>query len=73
MSAKNCTTHHHACDCREAMFAEVLEALQAVVGQMPFTGNESEYELVQAGCDPTEARVLSNAFNAIAKATGDQA
>ena len=26
MSAKNCTTHHHACDCREAMFAEMLEA-----------------------------------------------
>ncbi len=49
---------------------DLLEALQAVVGQMPFTGNESEYELVQAGCDPTEARVLSNAFNAIAKANG---
>ena len=27
MSAKNCTTHHHACDCREAMFAEMLEAV----------------------------------------------
>ena len=20
----NCTTHHHACDCREAMFSEML-------------------------------------------------
>lgn len=22
----NCTTHHKACDCREAMFAEMVEA-----------------------------------------------
>lgn len=23
MSAQNCTTHHYACDCREAKFAEI--------------------------------------------------
>ena len=23
MNAKNCTTHHYACDCREAKFAEI--------------------------------------------------
>lgn len=28
MTAPNCTTHHYACDCREAMFAEMVEALQ---------------------------------------------
>ena len=28
MSAKHCTTHHYACDCREAMFAEMVEALR---------------------------------------------
>ena len=28
MSAKHCTTHHKACDCREAMFAEMLDALR---------------------------------------------
>lgn len=28
MSARNCTTHHHACACREAMFEELLAALQ---------------------------------------------
>lgn len=24
----NCTTHHKACDCREAMFAEILEVIR---------------------------------------------
>ena len=23
MNAKNCTTHHYACECREAKFAEI--------------------------------------------------
>lgn len=27
MSAPNCTTHHYACDCREAMFAEMVKQL----------------------------------------------
>ena len=31
MSAKHCTTHHHACDCREAKFEALREAAQAVV------------------------------------------
>lgn len=29
MSAKNCTTHHNACDCREKMLADDLAALRA--------------------------------------------
>lgn len=29
MSAANCTTHFHACDCREAMFAEMAEAAES--------------------------------------------
>ena len=31
MSTKHCTTHHHACDCREAKFEALREAAQAVV------------------------------------------
>lgn len=27
MTAPNCTTHFHACDCREALFGEMVEAL----------------------------------------------
>ena len=26
MSAENCTTHHYACDCREAKVRELVEA-----------------------------------------------
>lgn len=29
MSAKHCTTHHYACDCREAMFAEMVDAAES--------------------------------------------
>lgn len=28
----NCTTHHKACDCREAMFAEMVEAFENQLG-----------------------------------------
>lgn len=35
MSAKNCTTHHHACDCREAMFAEMVELLSFIIDGLP--------------------------------------
>lgn len=31
----NCTTHHHACDCREAMFAEMVEALKEIAWLRP--------------------------------------
>ena len=33
MNAKHCTTHHHACDCREAKF-EALEAENAELREM---------------------------------------
>lgn len=49
---------------------ELLEALQRLLDGLPFGGMTSEYEMVQAGCDPTEARRLYAAFAAIAKATG---
>lgn len=28
---KGCTTHHHACDCREARFAKMEEALRLLL------------------------------------------
>ncbi len=66
MSAKNCTTHHHACDCREEMFAEMLEALQ-----------DTTFELVVFTallmCERTRAElqtVVDRSQAAIAKATG---
>lgn len=27
---RNCITHHHACDCREARWAELLEAVDSM-------------------------------------------
>lgn len=30
MSARKCTTHHHACDCREAIFLELQDTLDAI-------------------------------------------
>lgn len=30
----NCTTHHHACDCREAMFVEMVEALKTTTSEL---------------------------------------
>lgn len=52
---------------------ELLEALQGVLEGLPFDGDESEYELAQAGCTPTEAAQLAKAFAAIARARGEQA
>ena len=59
MSAKNCTTHHHACDCREAMFAEMLEAVIQYRDDLkrPPTGDSIERRLAMVNA-------------AIAKATG---
>lgn len=30
----NCTTHHYACDCREAMFAEMVVEIKAALGHL---------------------------------------
>lgn len=49
---------------------ELLEAMEGVLEGLPFGPGMTEYELVQAGCDPTEARRLHAAYAAIAKAKG---
>lgn len=50
---------------------ELLEALDGMLDGLPAT--ENEYELVQAGLDPTEARKVAAAFAATRKARGDAA
>lgn len=40
MTTPNCTTHHYACDCREAMFAEMVD-----------TSIIAEYAITQYLCD----------------------
>ena len=38
---RECTTHHHACDCREAKFAELeaeIERLRDVLSQIQWGG-----------------------------------
>ena len=37
MSAKHCTTHHHACDCREAKFEALREALRWTIESIDIT------------------------------------
>lgn len=49
----------------------LLEALQGLLDGVPFGPGMSEYELVQAGCDPTDARKFFAAFDAIARARGE--
>lgn len=49
---------------------ELLEALEALIDGFPLPMTANEYELVQAGCDPTEARKIARAVTVIAKARG---
>jgi len=39
-----CTTHHHACQCREAMHREVAEALDRLVFAAELPGDHCEIE-----------------------------
>ena len=57
MSAKHCTTHHHACDCREAKFKALREAAQAVVDEvmMPVEGDYHYREEESAAMDKLKA------------------
>lgn len=32
--ARECVTHHHACDCREARFREIEKALRAAIDEL---------------------------------------
>ena len=49
---------------------ELLDALDGLIDGFPLPATVNEYELVQAGCDPTEARKIAAAVAAIAKARG---
>lgn len=49
---------------------DLLEALEGMLADLPIPPTDCEYELVQAGCDPTEARKIAAAYAAIAKARG---
>ena len=48
---------------------ELLAALQGLLEGVPLPETVNEYELVQAGCTPDEARKFAAAVAAIAKAT----
>ena len=50
--------------------SEMLEALECLLDGFPFPHTANEYELVQAGCEPMEARKIAKARAAIAKARG---
>ncbi len=50
---------------------DLLAALHGLLDGFPLPATANEYELVQAGCDPTEARKIAAARAAILKAEGD--
>lgn len=63
MSAKNCVTHHYACDCREQMHKDEIAALQKENEELRNLNtkvNEQVLALVEAvrgvlkHCEPTE-------------------
>lgn len=63
MSAKQCVTHHHACDCREAMFKELLEVakdtLKTLESQADETfgiDNSDEIETLKAAIAKVEGK-----------------
>jgi len=58
-------------DALTAQNAELLEALEGLLDGLP--ASESDYELVQAGLDPKEARKVAAAFAAARNARGDVA
>ena len=59
MSAANCTTHHKACDCREAMFADTLDALAKVVSCFD----------IKDGLSVRDEQAIKHAASVIARAT----
>lgn len=73
MSVKYCTTHFHACDCREAMFAEMLEELKASLGHLLNAKIDLETGATKATAIRTIDGGLNRARAAIAKATGERA
>lgn len=40
--SKQCTTHHHACDCREAKFKRLLEAAKEFAKSVHVDDEEEE-------------------------------
>ena len=70
MSAKNCTTHHHACDCREAMFADTLKALQSALGHLLNAAIDLETGCTKKATIATLNGGIPTAREAITKATG---
>jgi hypothetical protein len=50
---RECVTHHHACDCREAMFARALEIADEAMTALPcaHTKRADEHGVMWALCD----------------------
>ena len=44
---KGCTTHHYACDCREARFAEMEKALRLLLQAQPENDPDLNDEYLQ--------------------------
>lgn len=47
-----CTTHHHACECREAAFRRLIELAEGMCGDM---ADEIEYRYGQSLHYPSQA------------------
>ena len=58
-----CTTHHHACDCREQMFAEIKEQRRIL-----WEENQRLRDLVKVGIAPDELDAISQTLGFDAKA-----
>jgi len=65
----NCTTHFHACDCREAMFAEMVDELKASLGHLLNAKIDLETGAPKATAIRTLDGGISRARAAIARAT----
>ncbi len=50
---RECVTHHHACDCREAMFARALEIADEAMTELLYAHAKraDEYGVMWALCD----------------------
>lgn len=56
---KECVTHHHACDCREAKFAKLEAELAAAQRECEILGNDLADALdLKNGCGPTVLTAL---------------
>lgn len=47
MSAKNCITHHYACDCREEKIRELIKLLKNMFERYDITSVPEDFEIIE--------------------------